>query len=131
MYPTRGTHWTFYVTGNHSDSYGCPPPKLLSNFVIKKNSKSIFFSFCYTISDSCCSVYCFIYYKFNEIYKNGFQISCITFFQYQILTKKRNIDNFVRCKNENETEKGKNWFNENRSKTITHEKQKKLEKNIR
>ena len=34
--PSKRTHWVCYINKNHSDSYGCVPPKKLSKFIIKR-----------------------------------------------------------------------------------------------
>ena len=31
LHPSEGTHWVVYVNENYFDSYGCAPPKKLSN----------------------------------------------------------------------------------------------------
>ena len=35
--PTKGTHWAVYKNESYFDIHGCPPPKILSEFIIKRN----------------------------------------------------------------------------------------------
>ena len=35
LHPSRGTHWVCYIKDCYSDSYGCPPPKKLPNYLKK------------------------------------------------------------------------------------------------
>ena len=58
LHPTKGTHWVCYLNEIYFDSYGCSPPKKLSEFIIKRNGNcsyseyqiqkiySLFASFC-------------------------------------------------------------------------------------
>ena len=37
MCPLKSTHWAVYVNESYFDSFGCPPPKLLTYQTNKKN----------------------------------------------------------------------------------------------
>ena len=37
LQPSKGTQWISYINENYFDSYGCAPPKKLSNIIIKRN----------------------------------------------------------------------------------------------
>ena len=41
LHPSRGSHWVLYIKDCYFDSYGCPPPKKLLNY-LKKNIKNVF-----------------------------------------------------------------------------------------
>ena len=34
---SKGTHWVCYIHQKYFDSYGCSPPKKLSQFIIKRS----------------------------------------------------------------------------------------------
>ena len=61
-HPFRGTHWILFVYECYFDSYGCAPPKKLSEFIIKRNGYCLFSE--YKIQgltskrDSYCASYC-------------------------------------------------------------------------
>ena len=42
LHPSKGTHWVCYINENYFDSYGCPPPKKLSKFSIKRNGHCLY-----------------------------------------------------------------------------------------
>ena len=42
LHKSRGTHWVCYINENYFDSYGCVPPKKLSNFIIKRNGYCLY-----------------------------------------------------------------------------------------
>ena len=42
LHPFRGTHWILFVYDCYFDSYGCAPPKKLSNFIIKRNGNCLY-----------------------------------------------------------------------------------------
>ena len=58
MHPSRGTHWVLYVDENYFDSYGCPPPKKLSKFIIKRNGHCLYSEYQNKKTDSYCALYC-------------------------------------------------------------------------
>ena len=37
LHPSKRSHWVLYINENYFDSYGCAPPKKLSNNIIKRN----------------------------------------------------------------------------------------------
>ena len=37
LHPARGTHWTLYINEYCLNSYGCPPPNSLKNYLIEKS----------------------------------------------------------------------------------------------
>ena len=37
LHPSKWTHWVSYLNENYFDSYGCAPPKKLSNVIINRN----------------------------------------------------------------------------------------------
>ena len=58
LHPTRGSHWVFYINQNYFDSYGCVPPKKLSEFIIKRNKYCLYSEYQIQKNDSFCASYC-------------------------------------------------------------------------
>ena len=42
LHPSRGTHWVFYIKDCSFDSYGCPAPRKLLNYLKNKHEKCVF-----------------------------------------------------------------------------------------
>ena len=40
--PSKGTHWVAYINESYSESYGCSPPRKLSNFFIERNGYCLY-----------------------------------------------------------------------------------------
>ena len=58
LHPSKGTHWVCYIKDCYFDSYGCPPPKKLLNY-LKIDIKNVFIlNFKYKKNDSFCACYC-------------------------------------------------------------------------
>ena len=58
--PSRGSHWVLYIKDCYVDSYGCPPPKKLSKFIIKRNGHCLYSEYQIQKNDSYCASF-FIY----------------------------------------------------------------------
>ena len=58
LHPSKGTHWGCYINENYFDSYGCSPPKKLSNFNIKRNGYCLYSEYEIQKNDSFCASYC-------------------------------------------------------------------------
>ena len=58
LHPSKGTHWVCYINENYFDSYGCLPPKNLSEFIIKRNGYCIYSEYQIQKNDSFCASYC-------------------------------------------------------------------------
>ena len=58
LHPSRGTHWVLYIKDCYFDSYGCPPPKKLLNYLKNKYKKSIYSEYQIQRNDSFCTSYC-------------------------------------------------------------------------
>ena len=41
-HPSKGTHWVCYIKDCYFDSYGCPPPKKLLNYLKNKHKKCVY-----------------------------------------------------------------------------------------
>ena len=41
LQPLEGTLWVCYINNRYADSYSCPPPQKLSNFVIKRYGRCL------------------------------------------------------------------------------------------
>jgi len=57
LHPNRGSHWILYIDENYFDSYGCVPPKKLSNFIIKRNGYCLYSEYQIQKNDSFCGSY--------------------------------------------------------------------------
>ena len=42
LHHSRGTHWVCYIKDCYCDSYGCPPPKKLLDYIKNKHKKCIY-----------------------------------------------------------------------------------------
>ena len=42
LHPSKGTHWVCYINEKYFDSYGCAPPKKLSEFITKPNGYCLY-----------------------------------------------------------------------------------------
>ena len=42
LHPSRGTQWVLYVKDCYFDSYGCPTPKKLPNYLKNKYKKCVY-----------------------------------------------------------------------------------------
>ena len=62
LHPSIGTHWVCFINENFFDSYGCSPPKKLSEFTIKRNGFCLYSKYQIQKNDSFCASYCL--YKF-------------------------------------------------------------------
>ena len=58
LHQSKGTHWVCYINENYFDSYGCAPPKKLSNFIIKRNGYCLYSEYQIQKNDSFCASYC-------------------------------------------------------------------------
>ena len=58
LHPFRGTHWILYIHECYFDSYGCPPPKKLSKFIIKRNRHCLYSEYQIQKNESFCASYC-------------------------------------------------------------------------
>ena len=58
LHPIRGSHWVSYIHECYFDSYGCPPPKKLSKYIIKRNGYCLYSEYQIQKTDSFCGSYC-------------------------------------------------------------------------
>ena len=58
LHQSRCTHWVCYINENYFDSYGCAPPKNLSNFIIKRNVYCLYSEHQIQKNYSYCASYC-------------------------------------------------------------------------
>ena len=58
LHPSKGTHRTCYINENYIDSYGCVPPKKLSNVINKRNGYCLYSEYQIQKNDSYCASYC-------------------------------------------------------------------------
>ena len=58
LHPSKGTHWICYFNENYFDSYGCFPPKKLSEFIIKRNGYCLYSEYQIQKNDNFCASYC-------------------------------------------------------------------------
>ena len=58
LHPFRGTHWILYIHESYFDSYGCAPPKKLSQFIIKRYGRCFYSEYQKQKNDSFCASYC-------------------------------------------------------------------------
>ena len=58
LHQFRGNHWVCFINENYFDSYGCAPPKKLSDFIIKGNGYCLYSEYQIQKNDSYCASYC-------------------------------------------------------------------------
>ena len=58
LHPFRGSLWVCYLNENYFDSYGCPPPKKLSKFIIKRFGYCLYSEYQIQKNDNFCASYC-------------------------------------------------------------------------
>ena len=58
LHPSKGTHWVLYIKDCYFDSYGCPPPKKLLNYLKNKHKNCIYSEYQIQMNDSYCASYC-------------------------------------------------------------------------
>ena len=58
LHPSKGTHWVCYIEDCYFDSYGCPPPKKLLNYLKNEQKKCIYSEYQIQKNDSFCAFYC-------------------------------------------------------------------------
>ena len=58
LHSSKGTHWICYIEEIYYDSYGCVPPKKLSEFIIKRNGYCLNSEYQIQKNDSFCASYC-------------------------------------------------------------------------
>ena len=72
LHPTKATHWICYIDMENFDRYGCPPPKVLTNFLVEKYRDCVFSEYTIEIVVSFCAV-CYLYvFKLTENVKMTF-----------------------------------------------------------
>ena len=54
LHPTKGTHWVMFDNEFYFDSYGCPPPTNILNYI----TKGVFSEYQIQKNDSYCAAYC-------------------------------------------------------------------------
>ena len=57
LHPSKGTHWVCYIKDCYFDSYGCPPPKKLLNYLKNRHKKCIYSEYQIQKNDSFCASY--------------------------------------------------------------------------
>ena len=73
LHPSRGTHWICYINENYFDSYGCVPPKKLSNFIINRNGYCLYSEYQIQKNDSFCASYCLYIIYLTKVIGNDFK----------------------------------------------------------
>ena len=84
----RRTHWVLNINENYCDSYGCAPPRKLSNFFIKRIDHYLHSE--YKIqslankTDSFCACYCLYVSLFDKILGIDFKSAVLNLY-YQMV----------------------------------------------
>ena len=65
LHPFKGTHWVCYIKNKYFDSYGCPPPENIKNYIKSKYKSCIYSEYQIQKHSSLCASYCLfvIYYS--------------------------------------------------------------------
>ena len=69
LHPTKGTHWVMFINEYYFDSYGCPPPTSILNYI----KKAIYSEYQIQKNDSYCAAYCLYVLYLTQIigFKNA------------------------------------------------------------
>ena len=82
LHPINGTHWVCFFNNFYFDSYACPPPQNILNYIKSKFGKCIYSTYQIQKHDSLCGAYClYILYLSNTI---GFKKAVLDLY-YQVL----------------------------------------------
>ena len=84
LHPSRGTHWVLYVKDCYFDSYGCPPPKKLLNYLKNKNKKCIYSEYQIQKNDSFCAFYCLYIIYLTKVLGIDFKSAVLNLY-YQMI----------------------------------------------
>ena len=84
LHPSRGSHWVSYINENYFDSYGCPPPKKLSKFIIKRNGLCFYSEYQVQKSDSFCASYCLYILYLTKVLGIDFKSAVLNLY-YQMI----------------------------------------------
>ena len=87
LHPSKGTHWVCYINENYFDSYGCSPPKKLSEFVIKRNGYCLYSEYQIQKNDSFCASYCLYIIYLTKVIGMDFKSAVLNLY-YQIINIK-------------------------------------------
>ena len=64
LHPTKGTYWVLYISNNYFDSYGCPPPINIMQFI----GKGCYSEYKIQKDDSYCAAFCLnVSHKYNRL----------------------------------------------------------------
>ena len=84
LHPSKGTHWVCYINGNYFDSYGCSPPKKLSQFFIKQNGFCLYSENQIQKNDSFCLSYCLYIIYLTKFVGIGFKSAVLNLYYQRI-----------------------------------------------
>ena len=80
LHPSKGTHWVCCIKDCYFDSYGCPPPKKLLNYLKNKHKKCIYSEYQIQKNDSFCASYCLYIICLVEFLGLGFKSAVLTLY---------------------------------------------------
>ena len=80
LHPSKGTHWICYLNENYFDSYGCVPPKKLSNFIIKRNCYCLYSEYQIQKNDSFCGSYCLYIFYLTKVLGIDFKSAILSLY---------------------------------------------------
>ena len=88
LHPLKGTHWVCYINENYFHSYGCSPPKKLSNFNIKRNGHCLYSEYQIQKNDSFCAFYCLYMIYLTKVLGIDFKSDVLNLY-YQMIWKRQ------------------------------------------
>ena len=84
LHPSKGTHWVSYLNENYFDSYGCAPPKKLSEFIIKRNGYCLYSEYQIQKNDSFCANFCLYIIYLTKVLGIDFKSAVLNLY-YQMI----------------------------------------------
>ena len=84
LHLSKATHWICYINGNYFDSYGFPPPKKLSKFIIKRNRFCLYSEYQIQKYDSFCASYCLYIIYLTKVLEIDFESAVLNLY-YQMI----------------------------------------------
>ena len=80
LHPSKGTHWVLYSKDCYFDSYGCPPPKKLLNYLKNKHKKCIYSEYQIQKNDSFCASYCLYIIYLTKVVRIDFKSAVLNLY---------------------------------------------------
>ena len=82
--PSKGTHWVCYTKDCYSDSYGCPSPRKLPNYIKNKHEKCVYSEYQIQKNDSFCGRHCLYIIYLTKVVGTDFKSAVVNLYYQKI-----------------------------------------------